>query len=269
MIFGLKENRHYQCWGQDLITNSAFGAVRFLQSLQTPEKSFCTFCSCSSPFRPEGGRLIFLQCWYWRELCSPYEGCQAHPCDQRFHPALELVSGGGFLAGKRQVGEGGKTNCAILGRGQRTVDCALQNQLWRPQKAGLVWSVPVSSEENDRAWGTDGGGKHIIGAGSKNLFGRGLSGMSSHPRSFPPPPLCCSLTWGISTPVCATKPTDCKVVVPTTEPAREFSPTLRMTENARNPTASGIEPERPTNQLHTMLGLWSISFKSCYQSKRY
>ena len=46
---------------------------------------------------------------------------------------------------------GGKTYRAIFGgRGKR-------NFCWRPQKMGLVWSVPISSEENDRAW-TDGGG---------------------------------------------------------------------------------------------------------------
>ena len=37
--------------------------------------------------------------------------------------------------------------------GKRTI----QNQFWRPQKVGLVWSVPVPSQQNDRAW-TRGGG---------------------------------------------------------------------------------------------------------------
>ena len=35
--------------------------------------------------------------------------------------------------------------------GKRTIERALQNQFWRAQKAGLVWSVPVPSKENDRA----------------------------------------------------------------------------------------------------------------------
>ena len=37
------------------------------------------------------------------------------------------------------------------GRGERTIECALQKQFWRAQKVGLVWSAPVPSEENDRA----------------------------------------------------------------------------------------------------------------------
>ena len=37
------------------------------------------------------------------------------------------------------------------GRGERTTERAFQNQFWRDQKVGLVWSVPVPSKENDRA----------------------------------------------------------------------------------------------------------------------
>ena len=50
-------------------------------------------------------------------------------------------------------GGGGKTYRAILRGGGRkhTVERSLQNQFWMPQKVGLVWSVPVSSKENDRA----------------------------------------------------------------------------------------------------------------------
>ena len=49
---------------------------------------------------------------------------------------------------------GGKTYRAILGGGggaKRTIKRPLQNQFWRPQKMGFLWSVPVSSKENDRA----------------------------------------------------------------------------------------------------------------------
>ena len=51
-----------------------------------------------------------------------------------------------------EFAEGGGQNvsCDFLG-GQRTIKCPLQNQFWRPQKMGFVWSVPVSSKENDRA----------------------------------------------------------------------------------------------------------------------
>ena len=34
------------------------------------------------------------------------------------------------------------------GGGKRTIESALQNQFWRAQKVGLVWSVPVPSKEN-------------------------------------------------------------------------------------------------------------------------
>ena len=36
-------------------------------------------------------------------------------------------------------------------------ECPLQNQFWRPQKVGFVWSVPAFSKEHDTAW-TNGGG---------------------------------------------------------------------------------------------------------------
>ena len=52
---------------------------------------------------------------------------------------------------------GGKTYRAIFLGGERIVECALQNQLWRAQEVGLVWSVPVLSKENDRAWTKEGG----------------------------------------------------------------------------------------------------------------
>ena len=48
---------------------------------------------------------------------------------------------------------GGETYRAILGGGggKRTIKHPLQSQFWRPQKVGFVWSVPVSSKENDIA----------------------------------------------------------------------------------------------------------------------
>ena len=47
-------------------------------------------------------------------------------------------------------GGGQNVSCDFLG-GKRTVKCPLQTQFWRPQKVGFVWSVPVSSKENDIA----------------------------------------------------------------------------------------------------------------------
>ena len=51
-------------------------------------------------------------------------------------------------------GGGGKTyRCDFGGGGggKRAIKHPLQNQFWRPQKVGFVWSVPVSSKENDIA----------------------------------------------------------------------------------------------------------------------
>ena len=60
------------------------------------------------------------------------------------------------------------------GGGKRTAECALQNHFWRPQKLGLVWSVPLSFKGNDRESPKKGGGKRIVGGGSKNVFGEGF-----------------------------------------------------------------------------------------------
>ena len=56
-------------------------------------------------------------------------------------PEWEFAKGGGAKRIVRFWGGGGK----------RTIKCPLQNQFWRPQKVGFVWSVPVSSKENDIA----------------------------------------------------------------------------------------------------------------------
>ena len=61
--------------------------------------------------------------------------------------------------------------------------------LWRHQKVGSVWSVPISSEEND--WNRRGGWETYHRWGSPNRFGGGVLWYV-----FPFPefstPLCCS-----------------------------------------------------------------------------
>ena len=79
--------------------------------------------------------------------------------------------------GQRQRG-GGKTYRVIWGGGggKRTAERALQNHLWRPQKLGLVWSVPLSFKGNDRESPKKGGGKtYRRGGGPKTFLGRGFS----------------------------------------------------------------------------------------------
>ena len=46
---------------------------------------------------------------------------------------------------------GQNVSCDFGGGGKRTIKHPLQNQFWRPQKVGFVWSVLVSSKENDIA----------------------------------------------------------------------------------------------------------------------
>ena len=82
---------------------------------------------------------------------------------------------------------GGQNVSCDFGGGKRTIECTLQNQLWRPQKVGFAWSVPVSFKENNRAKTNGGGGKRIIGGGVQNVFAKGFYGMFSPPLSFPPP----------------------------------------------------------------------------------
>ena len=85
-------------------------------------------------------------------------------------------------------GGGGKTCRAIWG-GESTIERALQNQFWRPQKVGFAWPMPVSSKEKQQGENKRGG-KRIIGGGGggpKPLLGRGFYGMFSPPLSFPPP----------------------------------------------------------------------------------
>ena len=81
---------------------------------------------------------------------------------------------------------GGQNVSCQFGGGKRTIKCPLQTQFWRPQKVGFVWSVPVSSKENDIAW-TGGGRKsyHKWG-GPKPFLGRGF--MVCFPLPWGPPP---------------------------------------------------------------------------------
>ena len=76
-----------------------------------------------------------------------------------------------------------------LGGGERTAERALQNHFWRPQKLGLVWSVPLSFKGNDRESPKRGGECIVGGGGPKTFLGRGFTVCSPPPPplSFPPP----------------------------------------------------------------------------------
>ena len=80
-----------------------------------------------------------------------------------------------------------------FGGGERTIECALQNQFWRPQKVEFAWCVPVSSKETGTARTKGGGVKRIISGGVQNRFWGGVLWYV-----FPSPefstPLCFSLT---------------------------------------------------------------------------
>ena len=89
---------------------------------------------------------------------------------------------------------GGKTYRVNLGGRKRTAECALQNHFWRPQKLGLVWSVPLSFNKGNDRESPKRGGKTYRRWGfknGKNVFGEGflrrIYGMFSTPLSFPPP----------------------------------------------------------------------------------
>ena len=66
-----------------------------------------------------------------------------------FSPGLKIAISVEKFIEKRQTG-GQNVLCDFLG-GKRTIESALQNQFWRAQKGGLVWSAPVPSKENDTA----------------------------------------------------------------------------------------------------------------------
>ena len=108
----------------------------------------------------------------WRKSPSNFLLRKATPTGgggaSNHRPALRISifdSGSGWGVAKRIAWIGGG--------GKRTAECALQNHFWRPQKLGLVWSVPLSLKRNDRESPKKGGGKRIVGWGSKNVFGEG------------------------------------------------------------------------------------------------
>ena len=80
---------------------------------------------------------------------------------------------------------GGAKRIAWIWGGKRTAESALQNHFWRPQKSGLVWSVPLSFKGNDRESPQKGGGKRIGGGGSENVFGEGFFAEFSCWRTIP------------------------------------------------------------------------------------
>ena len=94
---------------------------------------------------------LFLPSWNkrekWRNKKDDQNG-RVFLVEKCFNNCLKLGSGW----------EGGKTYRVNLGGGKRTAECALQNHFWRPQKLGLVWSVPLSFKGNDRESPKRGGG---------------------------------------------------------------------------------------------------------------
>ena len=86
-----------------------------------------------------------------------------------------------------KAANGGAKRIVRFWGGKRTIEHALQNQFWRPEKVGFAWSVPEETKENNRAKTNEGGKRIIGGRGSKTVFGKGFYGMFSPPLSFPPP----------------------------------------------------------------------------------
>ena len=85
--------------------------------------------------------------------------------------------------------DGGAKRIMRFVGGGRTTERALQNHFWKPQKVGLVWSAPMSSNGNKRAWTNWGGGRTMGGGGGgpKPFLGRGLMLGFSPALSFPAP----------------------------------------------------------------------------------
>ena len=79
---------------------------------------------------------------------------------------------------------GGNVSREFGGGGKRTAERDLQNHFWRPQKLGLVWSVPRSFKGNDtESPKGGGGGKRIVGRGGPKMFlGRRFTVCSPPPR---------------------------------------------------------------------------------------
>ena len=96
--------------------------------------------------------------------------------------------------GPLQGGGGGHNVSCDFGEGEeRTIECPLQNHVWRLQKVGFVWSVRVSSKEDDMAWTKGGGGKRIIPWAGPRLSWKVckiwvILGISPHFSPFSPVP---------------------------------------------------------------------------------
>ena len=72
-----------------------------------------------------------------------------------------------------EAADGGRIVQTHIAPQNRTIERVLQNQVWRPQKVGLVWSVPVSSKKSQRMDKREG--KRIMGGGvQKRFFGGGV-----------------------------------------------------------------------------------------------
>ena len=83
---------------------------------------------------------------------------------------------------------GGKTYRSFVG-GETYYTVPPQKPLWRPQKVGFVWSVPVSFKEMTWREQMGGGGQmYHRWRGPKPFLGRGFWYVFP-PLSFPPPPL--------------------------------------------------------------------------------
>ena len=102
---------------------------------------------------------------------------------------FELVPS--FNFGQRLRGGQNVSREFFLGGGKRTAECALQNHFWRPQKLGLVWSVPLSFKGNDSESPKKGGGKTYRRWGVQKRFWGGvfrrIYGMFSTPPEFSTP----------------------------------------------------------------------------------
>ena len=113
-----------------------FLSLLFLKTARTTTKKGRIFCPWQTP------KILGEK----REKRSKKQGI---PCKRK--------KGIPKKQGKEDQERGGQNVSCDFDRGERTIECPLQNQFWRPQKVGFVWSVPVSSKEDDRAR-TKGGG---------------------------------------------------------------------------------------------------------------
>ena len=171
-FFSLADMGHF---GLQKVSNSLmgpFGKGVIADNLpQTPANFPQTLRRISAPF-PDAIKVFFF-------LGGGANFCQfSAEFPQTFHknpfandPISELLRKFSLLLG---IGKWGDTTyrAIFLRGGKHTLECGLQNQLWRPQKVGFVWSVPASKENGRRA--QTGLGKRIIGGGSKTVIGKGF-----------------------------------------------------------------------------------------------